>query len=190
MSEDKKPEPERIDGTDGDNFGIPGPRGVDGPKSAEARPLICDPQHYPEDKKFAGGEGDSEGPPAQLISIADFSKVKLRTAEVVAAEEIPKADKLLKLTVKLENEGGETEQKQIVAGIKKDYAATHVGLGVTDPNVKPLIVGRTIIIVDNLQPTKLRGVDSNGMLLAVRSADGSLSLLTTDKPVKSGLSVS
>jgi methionyl-tRNA synthetase len=119
----------------------------------------------------------SEAPALPLITIDDFSKVKLRTAEVVSAEEIPKADKLLLLKLKLGGgENQEVEQRQIVAGIKQHY-------GISD------IVGKTIIIVSNLQPVKLRGVDSNGMLLAVRLPDGGLSLLTVDKPTPSGLPV-
>jgi methionyl-tRNA synthetase len=118
-----------------------------------------------------------EGPAMSLITIEDFSKVKLRTAEVMSAEEIPKADKLLLLKLKMGgSEGEEVETKQIVAGIKQHYKIEE-------------IVGKTIIIVNNLQPTKLRGVDSNGMLLAVRLPDGGLSLLTTDKPTPSGLKV-
>ena len=149
------------------------------------RPAIFDPQHYAEDAAVAGI--------TPLISIDDFGKVKLMTAEVIAAEEIPKADKLLKLTVKL---GGGPDQearvKQIVAGIKQHYGAkpTPPPNGVDDESGPPCIVGKTIIIVDNLQPTKLRGVESNGMLLAVRTPSGELSLLTTDKPVPSGLKVS
>jgi methionyl-tRNA synthetase len=135
----------------------------------------------------------AEQAPTPLISIDDFSKVRLTTAEVVAAEEIPKADKLLKLTLKL---GGGPDQearvKQIVAGIKQHYSPMPTGGLAPDEkpeNHKPSILGKTIIIVDNLVPTKLRGVDSNGMLLAVRLPDGSLSLLTTDKPSPSGLRV-
>ncbi len=132
---------------------------------------------------------DSVPVETSLISIDDFSKVRLMTAEVVAAEEIPKADKLLKLTVKL---GGgpeqETRMKQIVAGIKQHYRAAAIPEQMNS-ETKPCILGKTIIIVDNLQRTKLRGVDSNGMLLAVRLPDGSLSLLTTDKFTPSGLRV-
>jgi len=106
-----------------------------------------------------------------LISIDDFFKVKLATAEVVACTAHPKADRLLILQVKL---GDRT--KQIVSGIRQWYSPVQM-------------VGKTIIVVDNLQPAKLRGEESNGMLLAVSQPDGNLRLVTTDGPSLSGLQV-
>lgn len=106
-----------------------------------------------------------------LISIDDFFKVKLATAEVVACAAHPKADRLLILQVKL----GE-RTKQIVSGIRQWYSPDQM-------------VGKTIIVVDNLQPAKLRGEESNGMLLAVSQPDGNLRLVTTDGPSLSGLQV-
>src|SRR6185295_4741218 len=106
-----------------------------------------------------------------LISIDDFHKVKLATGEVISAVAHPKADRLLVLQVKV----GE-ETKQIVSGIRQFYAPEQ-------------LVGRTIIVVNNLQPTKLRGEMSSGMLLAVTLPDGGLRLLTTDGPAPSGLQV-
>src|SRR5689334_14240819 len=107
-----------------------------------------------------------------LISIDDFHKVKLATGEVTSAVAHPKADRLLVLQVKI----GE-KTKQIVSGIRQFYAPEQM-------------VGKTIIVVDNLQPTKLRGEESFGMLLAVRLPDGNLRLVTTDGPAPSGLEVS
>ena len=107
-----------------------------------------------------------------LIGIDDFARVKLATAEVVAAVNHPKADRLLMLTLKV----GE-KSKRIVSGIRPIYTAESM-------------VGKTVIIVDNLQPAKLRGEVSEGMLLAVRLPDGGLRLLTTDGPAPSGLEVS
>jgi methionyl-tRNA synthetase len=106
-----------------------------------------------------------------LISIDDFFKTKLVTGEVISAVAHPKADRLLILQVKV----GE-RTKQIVSGIRKFYQPEQM-------------VGKTIIIVDNLQPTKLRGEDSAGMLLAVSTPDGNLRLVTTDGPAASGLEV-
>src|SRR4029078_7857482 len=77
-----------------------------------------------------------------LISIDDFFKTKLVTGEVVAAESHPKADRLLILQVKVG-----TETKQIVSGIRQWYAPEQM-------------VGKTIVVVNNLQPVKLRGIDS------------------------------
>jgi methionyl-tRNA synthetase len=106
-----------------------------------------------------------------MITIDDFAKVELRTAEVVSAEAHPNADRLLVLKVRV----GE-EERQIVAGIRAHY----------EPEA---LVGKTIVIVANLQPAELRGVESQGMLLAVRDADRVV-VLSSDAPVASGLRVS
>jgi len=87
-------------------------------------------------------------PSDDRISIDDFQKVRLRTAKIVAAERVPKSNKLVKLQVDL---GG--EQRQIVAGIAAQY----------EPEA---LVGRNVVVVANLKPAKLMGVESNGMVLA------------------------
>lgn len=98
-----------------------------------------------------------------MIGIEEFGKVKLRVAEILAAEPVPKADKLLKLTVSL---GGET--RQVVSGIAPYYQPEE-------------LVGRHVVLVANLKPAKLRGVRSEGMVLA--AADGSqLRLVEVDMP--------
>ena len=99
-----------------------------------------------------------EGAPplAPTISIDDFAKVDLRVARVLAAERVPGADKLLKLTV----DAAEREPRTLVAGIAKAYTPEQ-------------LVGRKVVIVANLQPRKLRGIDSNGMIVAASLADGS-----------------
>lgn len=101
-----------------------------------------------------------------------FSRVKLRTAQVVAAVAHPRADKLLVLKIRLGK-----EERQIVAGIRGHYTPEE-------------LIGKTIIVVANLEPASLRGVESQGMLLAVRRGDGKLALLIPDRPCASGLSVS
>ncbi|UCF65815.1 MAG: methionine--tRNA ligase subunit beta, partial [bacterium] len=102
-----------------------------------------------------------------MITIDDFKKIELKTAKVLVAEKIEGADKLLKLQIEV----GE-EKRQLVAGIAQHYS----------PEELP---GKTIIIVANLQPVKIRGVESQGMLLAV-SDQNTLSLLTPDQKVGSG----
>jgi methionyl-tRNA synthetase len=97
------------------------------------------------------------------IEIGDFGKVQLRVAKVLEAERVPGADKLLKLQLDV---GGEA--RQIVAGIALHYAPEQV-------------VGKNIIIVANLKPAQIRGVESRGMLLAA-SAVKTLTLVTTDDP--------
>jgi len=104
------------------------------------------------------------------IPMDDFMKVELRVAEVLAAERVPKSKKLLKLTVKV---GDET--RTVVAGIAEQY----------EP--EPL-VGRKVVIVANLQPATLMGVESNGMVLAA-SHEGTVSLLTLDRDVPPGSKV-
>jgi methionyl-tRNA synthetase len=105
-----------------------------------------------------------------IITIDEFFTAKLKTAEVIAAEKVAKADKLLKLQIQI---GGET--RQIVAGIAEFYQPED-------------LVGRTIIVVANLKPAKIRGVESNGMLLAARHGQ-SLRLLTTDGEIPSGADI-
>jgi len=97
-------------------------------------------------------------PEKDLISISDFAKIELKVAEIKSAEKVENADKLLKLNVSLGD-----EERQIVAGIAKHY------------NTEDL-VGRKIVVVANLKPAKLRGVESQGMLLAA-STDEVLSLV-------------
>jgi methionyl-tRNA synthetase len=107
---------------------------------------------------------------AARIPIDDFMKVELRVAEVLAAEKVPKSKKLLKLTVKV----GE-ETRTVVAGIAEQYEPA-------------ALVGRKVVIVANLQPATLMGVESNGMVLAAEHG-GTVSLLTLDKDVPPGSKV-
>ena len=87
------------------------------------------------------------------ISIDDFMKIQLKTAKVISAERVPKSEKLLKLQVWLG-----TEQRQIVAGIGKKY----------EPDA---LVGKMIVIVANLKPAKLMGIESQGMVLAAGDSE-------------------
>ena len=107
----------------------------------------------------------------KYLTIDEFKKVELKSAKVIAAERVEGADKLMKLQIEVGK-----EKRQLVAGIAQHY------------NTEEMI-GKTIIIVANLRPAKIRGVESQGMLLAVSDGD-TLSLLTSDKPVDSGKPVS
>jgi methionyl-tRNA synthetase len=89
------------------------------------------------------------------ITIYEFMKVQLKTAKVLTAERVPKSEKLLKLQVSL---GEGTEQRQIVAGIGRKY----------EPES---LIGKTIIIVANLKPAKLMGIESQGMVLAAGDSE-------------------
>jgi methionyl-tRNA synthetase len=99
--------------------------------------------------------------PIGIIGIEDFAKIELRVAQIKVAERIPKADKLLRLEVDL---GYET--RQILSGIAEYYTPES-------------LVGRKIVIIANLAPRKMRGLESNGMLLAASLGEG-------DKPVLAG----
>ncbi|HWP67307.1 MAG TPA: methionine--tRNA ligase subunit beta [Candidatus Limnocylindria bacterium] len=102
-----------------------------------------------------------------MITIDQFKDVELRVATVVAAEPHPNADRLVVLRVDLG-----TEQRQLVAGIRAVY----------DPAT---LVGRQIVVVANLQPAVLRGVESQGMLLAAAGERGPV-LVSPEQPVPAG----
>jgi methionyl-tRNA synthetase len=115
----------------------------------------------------AGPAATGAEPP---VAIADFARIDLRVAEVLAAEPVAKSRKLLKLLVSLG-----TEQRTVVAGVAEQYAPSD-------------LVGKKIVIVANLQPATLMGVESQGMLLA-GSADGKLAVLTLDRDLPPGARV-
>ncbi len=107
---------------------------------------------------------------ANLITIDEFLKAKLVTAKVLAAEPVPDTKKLLKLQI---DTGLDT--RQIVAGIAEHYTPEQ-------------LIGKTIVVVTNLQPATIRGIASNGMLLAAKK-DKQLQLITTADPIEPGASV-
>ncbi len=108
--------------------------------------------------------------PMEQISIDDFMKVQLKVAKVLEAERVPKSSKLLKLQVDVGS-----EQRQIVAGIGKKYEPED-------------LIGKTIVVVANLKPAKLMGVESQGMVLAAGDKEV-LSLLTLTEDVSPGSNV-
>jgi methionyl-tRNA synthetase len=102
------------------------------------------------------------------ISIEEFQKVDLRVAKIIACESVPKSKKLLKLQVEIG-----TERRQIVAGIAQQRKPEE-------------LIGKTIIVVANLAPAKLMGVESQGMLLATHGDGDAFALLTVSNDVESG----
>ena len=100
-----------------------------------------------------------------LIGIDDFMNVELRTAKVIACEPVPKAKKLLKIQLDLGY-----EQRQVVSGIAKFYSPDQ-------------LVGRKLIVVANLKPAKLCGVESNGMILASGEDTVRVVFLADDTPL-------
>lgn len=108
---------------------------------------------------------------AKLVTIEQFQEIDLRVATISSAEPVPGADKLLRLRVDL----GE-EQRQLVAGIAQQYKPQE-------------LLGRQIVVAANLKPAVIRGVESQGMLLAAVS-EQRLSLVTVDRESPNGARVS
>ena len=106
------------------------------------------------------------------ITIDDFAKVKLVTAKIIEAVPVPKADKLLQLTV----DAGEEKPRTVVSGIAKHFTCEE-------------LIGRDIVLVANLKPAKLRGIMSEGMILCAEDKDGKLSLIAPSTSVDAGSGV-
>jgi methionyl-tRNA synthetase len=104
------------------------------------------------------------------VSFEEFQKLDLRVGRIVTAEPVPKADKLLKLTVDIGQ-----EQRTVVAGIAESYRPE-------------ALVGKSIVLVANLAPRTLRGIESQGMVLAAES-DGQIVLVSFDAAVNPGAKV-
>lgn len=102
----------------------------------------------------------------------DFAKLELKAATVTACEKVPKADKLLKLEVDLG-----IEKRTIVSGIAQHYTPEEM-------------VGKQVIVVTNLAPRKMKGIESQGMILTAEDSDGKLQLLKPENPVSPGSNVS
>lgn len=107
----------------------------------------------------------------ELIGIDDFSKIELKVGKILECEKHPKADKLLVFKIDLG-----TEVRQIVSGIRKYYSETD-------------LIGKKVAVVTNLKPVNLRGVESNGMILAA-SNDENLTVLTVLEDIKEGTKIS
>ena len=128
------------------------------------------------DKPISRGLPMPEAQPAAprtegRISIDDFMKVDLRVGRVVAAERVPKSTKLLKLVVEVG-----AEQRTMVAGIAEAY----------EPEI---LIGREVVVVCNLEPAKLMGIESNGMVLAASPNGGKPTLVSLQDPVAPGTRV-
>lgn len=108
----------------------------------------------------------------EYISIDDFDKVKLKVGEVIECEKVAKSDKLLKSKIKIGN-----EVRQIVSGIAKYYSPEQM-------------IGKKVVVVTNLKPVKLRGVLSEGMILAASDESGNLALVSTDINIIDGAEIS
>lgn len=112
-----------------------------------------------------------EVPKADEITIDDFAKIQLSVGKVLTAEKVEKADKLLKMTVKV----GQTD-RTIVSGIAKWYKPEEM-------------VGKEVVVVSNLKPAKLRGIMSEGMILCADDGKGNLCVVSPEKTMLSGSEV-
>lgn len=113
------------------------------------------------------------------ISFDDFKKLDIRTARVLKVENHPNADKLYLVTLDLgTDDEGKTVEKTLVAGIRQHYT-------------KEELTGKTVIVLNNLEPAQIRGVESAGMILVASDKDKKqVIVLTTDKPIGPGSKVS
>ena len=105
------------------------------------------------------------------ISIGHFGTIELRVATIITAAPHPNADRLLVLTIDLG-----AEQRQLVAGIRAHYEPQE-------------LIGKQIVVVANLEPATLRGVESQGMLLAASDSEGRLAIVVPERPVAPGAQV-
>jgi methionyl-tRNA synthetase len=146
---------------------------VQGAKAAEAQGTQAQAHAQAQTAQVQPAQA-KEAAPAQpeLIDIADFAKVELRVGKILQAEKVTGADKLLKLQVDLG-----TETRQIVSGIAQHYTTEE-------------LIGKSIVVVTNLKPAKLRGELSEGMLLAASNPEHTaLALVTPERSMEPGAKV-
>jgi methionyl-tRNA synthetase len=105
-----------------------------------------------------------------MINIEEFKKIEITVGKIISAEKVPETDKLLKLSVDL----GETSPRQIVSGISFYFPDCSV------------LVGKKCMFVANLEPRVIRGLESQGMILAVSTEDGKFSLLEPNDEIPAG----
>ena len=121
--------------------------------------------------KMENTKPETSNPKPEIV-YDDFAKLELKAATVTACEKVAKADKLLKLEVDLG-----TEKRIIVSGIAQHYTPEEM-------------VGKQVIVVTNLAPRKMKGIESQGMILTAEDSDGKLQLLKPENPVSPGSNVS
>jgi methionyl-tRNA synthetase len=113
-------------------------------------------------------EGTPVHIPDEEITIDDFKKIKLRTALVIDAERVKKSEKLLRIQLDLG-----FEKRQVVAGIAKSYSPEE-------------LIGKKVLIVANLKPAKLMGLESKGMIMALDTPDGFVKILEINESIQPG----
>jgi methionyl-tRNA synthetase len=110
-------------------------------------------------------------PASSLVSLEEFQRLALRVGTVTAAQDHPNADRLLVLTVDL----GDGSPRQLVAGIRRSYQAAE-------------LIGKHVVVVTNLKPATLRGIESQGMVLAASDGEA-IVLIGPERPIRAGSSV-
>ena len=113
------------------------------------------------------GQAKSE-PQKEIMTFEDFQKLDLRVGEVVACERVPKADRLLNLTIRTG-----LDERTVLSGIAEHFTPEEV-------------VGRRVTLLVNLAPRKIRGIESQGMVLMAETADGSLRFVTPEDGTAAG----
>jgi methionine--tRNA ligase beta chain len=103
-----------------------------------------------------------------MINCEDWKKVELKVAKIISAETIEGSEKLLRLSVSLGD-----EERQVIAGIGKSYSSES-------------LIGKQIVIVANLEPRSLMGLESQGMIVAATASDGKPVIITPENPVAEG----
>ena len=106
-----------------------------------------------------------------MISFQDWQKAELKVAKIAAVEDVEGKDRLYKIQIDLGN-----EQRQIVAGLRQEYT-------------KEELEGQSIIVVANLEPARIAGIESQAMLLAAKNKEGKYKLVTIDESVQPGTAV-
>lgn len=136
------------------------------PRIEDEKPAVeTAPQKQPESKKVETKQPEVK---SEQITIEEFAKIDLRVAKVLAAEKVEGSDKLLKLQISIAG-----KERQIVAGIAQHYTAEQM-------------VGKEIVVVANLKPAKLRGLLSEGMLLAASNEEGKLAVIRPETEIGEG----
>ena len=129
------------------------------------------PEPEPEPEPVDDNPGIDIAEKKPEITIDDFDKLQLQVGEVIACEEVKNSKKLLCSKVKIGS-----EVRQIVSGIKAQFSPADM-------------VGKKVVVVTNLKPAKLAGVESQGMILCAEDAEGKLSIVTTETPMPHGAEI-
>ncbi len=154
-----------------------GTKVTDKPQILFARLGIKEVLEKVEEKKAAAEAAEKDKDPVidiepkENISFDDFSKLQFQVGEILSCEAVPKADKLLCSQVKIGS-----QVRQIVSGIRSAYTPEEM-------------VGKKVMVLVNLEPRKIRGLVSEGMLLCAEDADGNLSLMAPEKPMPAGAEI-